>query len=190
MNIIQIGCNDGNDHVFKFVNENHLKINKVLLIDAVPACIEMAKEQYKNFAFIEYKNLAIIADLKEMIPFFVSEHDHYAQCSLYKNHVIKHCGNNISEIIVPAKNINDLIFKFSENIIDRLYIDAEGEDANLILNLNFNIKQIKFIQYESAHSSNNELAMEKLQKNNYNIEFYPSSNITAIKKELKREDFI
>ncbi|MEK6883115.1 MAG: FkbM family methyltransferase [Nanoarchaeota archaeon] len=193
MNIIQIGCNDGNDHVFKFVNENSFMINKLLLIDAVSFCIDKAKETYKNFNFVEFKTLVVTSERKQTMPFFITSTSvhNYGQSSIYKNHVIQHVKNDsILEINVPNKHINEIISEFSEPIIDRLYIDAEGSDVNLILNLDLSIKPINFIQYETGHSDGvstqgrkGEMAMEKLWNNGYDVTLIPEIDVRAIRRK-------
>ena len=46
MNIVQIGCNNCKDHVFDFVKEKEDQLKKLVVVDALPKCIESAENQY------------------------------------------------------------------------------------------------------------------------------------------------
>ena len=46
MNIIQIGCNDCNDHVYDYVKSNEQQISKFVVVDALPKCVKIAELKY------------------------------------------------------------------------------------------------------------------------------------------------
>jgi hypothetical protein len=59
MNIIQIGCNDGNDHVYSYIKDNIENINNIYLIDVSNKALEKAKLRYANIPNAYFYNLAI-----------------------------------------------------------------------------------------------------------------------------------
>lgn len=151
MNIIQIGCNDCKDRVYDYILSNKDIVTKFLVIDALPKCVEMAKERY---SFLGEKLIAIncaIAPQRGIMKIFFPKDDQVsAHASLLQFHVKNHRHNLLDFFYVPVLNINDIISSFEE--IDRLYIDIEGLDAITLLNFNFNYIKPKYIEYEFYHS--------------------------------------
>jgi FkbM family methyltransferase len=156
MNIIQIGCNDGKDHVFDFVKENIDNINKLILIDANKNCIDYCKNiQYKNISKAEFLFCAITNNNDEHVILYTNDNDNFGRsphASLSNQHVINHLHTEIARYKVPAKNINKLFEDLNFKTIDRLYIDVEGLDVDLINAINFENFDIKFLLFESQHS--------------------------------------
>lgn len=151
MNIIQIGVNDGNDHVLQYVKDNINNIDCLFLVDANPKCLDVAKKQYEFIKNVNFINLAICLedDKKEFfIPF---GNDIHAHASLNIEHIHKHGHTNFDTIIVECKNINNFIKSLNKDI-DRLYIDTEGLDIPIINTLDFNIFKIPYIEFEYIHS--------------------------------------
>ena len=60
MNIIQIGCGDGDDSVFSFVVDHEKNIENCILIDANPEVLKKATAKYSKFPFCELRNLAVL----------------------------------------------------------------------------------------------------------------------------------
>ena len=46
MNILQIGCNTCKDDAFDFISKNQDEVKLFIVIDALPACVEKAKNVY------------------------------------------------------------------------------------------------------------------------------------------------
>jgi len=109
MNIIQIGSNNGKDHVFDFVSKNANKINKLILVDALQECIEETKIQYKDFPFAQFIHCCVSNHNEEFQTFFKPNNQRTNVSSTNRDQLIKHCENDILEIKVPSQHINDII---------------------------------------------------------------------------------
>jgi hypothetical protein len=193
MNIIQIGCNDGKDHVFDFVKEKTKDINKLILIDANKNCVDFCKNvQYKDFKNVEFLFCAITNNNYDHVILYMDDKSTDGKCphsSLLKRHVIEHLHDNISQYKVPAKNINKLLEDLNFEIIDRLYIDVEGLDIDLVNEIDFNRFNIKFLLFESQHSDGVHSVggpklnscIDRLKSFNYNV-IFNGMNTTATKE--------
>lgn len=178
MKILQIGCNNGQDHVLEYI-KNHDNITQVILIDASSEALVRCKETYLDIPNSTFLHSAVVTDDSEFIDLFIptseastgSEHS-----SLNFDHLIKHNhkAKDISIIKVPAININILLETYKS--IDRLYIDTEGLDAKLVSNINFSKYKIPYIFFEFIHSdgafnigTNFEQAVNILRNNGYKL---------------------
>ncbi len=167
MNIIQVGCNDCNDEVFKFVQENRNKINKFVAIDALPKATDIARNKY---SFLGDKLIVIncAVSLKSGLEFFFyPENEH---CSVYaslsKDHLIGYNYKKISQIVIPSVEINTLLSDLRSKIgeINRFYIDTEGFDIPLLMQLDMDKNKIEYIEFEFAHSDGVNKTGENLNK--------------------------
>lgn len=150
MNILQIGCNDGNDHVFQYI-KTQTDTNQVVLIDASFEALERCKQTYQNIQNCKFLHNAVITDDREFVNLFVPANNNDSQhSSLSFDHLLKHNHEHISTIKVPAININVLLEIYKP--VDRLYIDTEGLDSQLVCAINFSKYKISYIFFEFVHS--------------------------------------
>ena len=174
MNILQIGCNHGQDHVLEYI-QSQTDINQIILIDASLASLERCKETYQNIPNCKFLHNAVVTDDSQFVNLFVPTNDHTSgHSSLSFDHVLKHNHENISAIKVPAININVLLEIYKP--VDRLYIDTEGLDAQLVSAINFSKYKIPYIFFEFVHSDgafsvgqNFERAKNLLLNNGYQL---------------------
>lgn len=154
MNILQIGCHTGDDHVFEYVSSNLSNIKKLYLIDANPKCIENAKEKYKNIPGVNFLNCAIVSDETiTNIDLYVPMYDNTsAHASTSMLHLKKHGHHNINTVNVVAKTFNNLLKELKIDVLDRLYIDTEGLDIDIVNSINFSEINIKYLMFEYIHS--------------------------------------
>jgi FkbM family methyltransferase len=186
MNILQIGCNDCNDHVFKFVSNNADKINYFFIIDALPKCIEDAKNVYSFIEKLIPINVAV-SNYNGLTNFyFPSDDDKSGHASMSKDHVFRHNHQKLETNVVPCININYLFATLNMEI-ERFYIDIEGYDVDILLSLDFNRFKPKYIEYECYHSDgtfsnggekNNKL-LKILDDNGYHYKSDGQYNIIA-----------
>lgn len=152
MNIIQIGVNDGNDHVLQYVKNNADNIDSLFLVDANPKCLNAAKTQYTFIENVNFINIAICLEDDSKKEFFIpvgcETHTH---ASLDIGHIHKHGHSDYDTIIVECQSINNFITSLNKSI-DRLYIDTEGLDVPILNTLDFNIFKIPYIEFEYIHS--------------------------------------
>ena len=160
MNIIQIGCHDGNDKVSSFLDANKKYLTKILLIDASPSALSLAKEFYKDFKKIEFLNFAVIdtndTEIEIFYPLDQNEVS-YSYCSVLKSHVKSHKefeGDKTPQEIktqkIPATRVDNLLKHFYNEYIDRLYLD--GLDCSIINDIDLHKYDIGYIRFEHAHS--------------------------------------
>jgi len=191
MNIIQIGCHIGNDHVYDFISTNHC--DKIILIDANPYVLEICKKKYSNISNVTFLNYAIVPDYtnnSSFIKFYIPKNDLIsAHCSVSLEFIQKHDHKEWLEETVPCITLNDLFEKIDISDIDRLYIDAEGLDAQIISSLNFSKNNIQYIYFEHMHSDgafshglNLEQAISRLKNNGYELLENDMYNLGFIKK--------
>lgn len=177
MNIIQIGCNNCEDHVFDFVSTNRDSISNFLVIDALPKCVEIASQKYN---FLGDRLIAVqcaVAPENGILKFFYpTTDDCSAHSSLLKNHVNNHHHKDLNYFFIPTLDINT-IFNFFFNNVERLYVDIEGLDVVTILNLDFEKNKPKYIEYEFYHADgtfsynkNSDKLLSLLQSHNYSLE--------------------
>ena len=187
MNIIQIGCHDGNDHVFDFINSNHQNISKAYLIEPLYENYKKAVEKYKKFEFVEIIEAAIVDDenINAIEIYFPENIEQSQTTSIYKKHAEKHQDKVLSKS-VNCFTLTSLLKNKDINTIDRLYIDAEGLDCKIINSINFSDFDIKYIEYEYTHSDGTDIfgefgknTEEKLINLGFNIRKNPPFNKIA-----------
>lgn len=178
MTIIQIGCNDCKDHVFDLVKEKENQLKELVVVDALSKCIEIAKDQY---SFLEWRITAINAAIgtrNGLINFFYPENDNQsAHASSSLDHLLKHGHKRIRKITVPCLNINDFLSPLKFEKIDYLFIDTEGMDVPILLEMDFDKYAPMNLRFEHYHSEgvfrskgeNISNLLNKLKKFNYSI---------------------
>jgi len=162
MNIIQIGCYNGGDKVSEFLKINKKHLSSVLLVDASSSALSEAKEFYKDFDEIKFRNVAVIDSDETEIEIFspVDENNmSYSYCSVLESHVKAHkyiegskTPQEIKKQTVPATRINNLLKYFNDEYIERLYLDVEGLDCLILNDIDFDKYDIGYIRFEHAHS--------------------------------------
>lgn len=176
--LIQIGCNNGDDHVFQHVKENN-DYDRIILIDANPKCLEIAKQQYSSIKNAEFYNYAISTNGENEVELYLPDDEDTHMCaSLSKNHLILHCNHDrVYSIKVPAIGINGLFEKLNVDKIDRLIIDTEGLDVKIVNQIDFNKYEIPYLAFEYIHSDgtcsfggeNLNKTLDKLRSLDYNL---------------------
>jgi len=153
MKILQIGCNNGDDHVYQYIKNNISNIEKVYLLDANEECIKASKLHYKNIQNIEFLTYAITTnEEQEYVDLLIPNngditHAHASISAEYLNH-----HNDILKIKVKTKTINQIFEDLNLTVLDRLYVDAESLDIDIINSINFSKIKIKFLMFECYHS--------------------------------------
>ena len=115
--------------------------------------------------------------------------------SFNKQHILDHKSKrfNIQEDDIDNLDkdfitFNDLIKKYQIESINKLQIDVEGAEFEILNNINFDNIKIDLIQFESKHFDGTfsvgpklELVKEKLKKSNYILTEIDEENILAKK---------
>lgn len=154
MNIVQIGANDGEDDAFKFIRAHRDEISCAVLVEPVLPCISKLMRRYDGYKNVHIENVAIHVDENvSSVPFFYMEDGQYQLSSIKKSHLIDHRvpEDKIKTIDVKCLTISNLLDKYKINYLEKLYIDAEGYDYDIIKSINFAKVIIKEITFESMH---------------------------------------
>lgn len=190
MNIIQIGCHDGNDNVFDFIKQNYDKISNCYLIEPLVEVLELAKKNYKDFTKVKFYNLAIVEDEKvNQIEIFYPEDLSQSQTtSIFESHAKKH-QTNVKSRFIKCCTINKFIEDNQIEKIDRLYIDTEGLDCKIINSVDLLKHNIDYLEFEYVHSDGTDnfgefgvKTINRLIDVGYTVYKSPPFNMVAIKK--------
>jgi len=195
----------GSCHGFWIENDVKQCSNKVLLIEPVKYNFDQLKNRFKNYKNIIFENIAI-GDKNELIDFFhvlessvdkLKKHWASGIGSFSKEHILKHrtkrfqiTEEDIKCIKIKAITFNKLIDKYKIEYINKLIIDAEGFDYNIIKSIDLKKICIKEIIFEKKHLSTTFQIGSKLNeikaflaKENYKLFDISKENILAKKNE-------
>jgi FkbM family methyltransferase len=164
MKIIQIGTNNGKDHVFDHVSANKDSIELVILVEPIPQCIPDIVEQYKDIPNTIVENIAITNDdTVKTMPLYYLVGSNYEGSSFSKSHVesLNPYGvYTVAEMQVPCMTVGNLMDKHGLTFVDHLYIDAEALDYAIVSGIDFTKYSFKTIEFESFHAEKPEAGGE------------------------------
>ena len=153
MTIVQIGCNDGKDHILDFCQKNRDSIEAIHLVEPNPEALEDCKQTYSDFKQAKFHNLAIVTNNLESISLYVPKGKlHNAHASTFENHLTAHGHQDFNTINVPATSLAGFFDSNKITKCDRLYIDTEGLDCDIILGLDIQKYRIARIEFEILHT--------------------------------------
>ena len=154
--LIQVGANDGLrfDNINKFIKKYK---TKSVLLEPIKEYFDRLKENYKDYENIFFENTAISVNNQINYLYKVKTDDldkyddHIKGISSYDfNHLIKHGvkKKHITKEKIESISITKLFEKYDFNI-DLLFIDAEGYDAEIAIDLlqKSNFRPIIIIEY-------------------------------------------
>lgn len=189
MKIVQIGCNNGDDEIYKIISSQN--IDFALLVDANPFVLELAKDRYKEYNTVIIESY-LLSDIESEKTFFIPHfegHRYSQHSSLSIEHIVKH-GHKLDEMrefTMKSITFEKLLDCYNLYTIDYLYIDCEGEDFNIVNSIDFAKFNIKKLTFEHDHIPNkNEkypYILNKLNKYGYEIDSIKLGNITLIKND-------
>lgn len=194
--LVQIGANDGVrfDSLNEFINK--YKIN-CLLVEPIKSNFDKLRIKYKNLEFIKLENSAIsinneISFLYKVNSKYLSYYDDHIPgiTSFDKKHLLKH-GVKKNHIIIEKINsmtIKELSEKHKIKHIDLFYVDAEGYDGKIVLDLlnNTSFKPIIIFEYIHINNQTLEELMNKLREFNFKV-FPINENIICYPESKKIE---
>jgi len=188
MNIIQIGCNDCQDDCRTLITKSPDVVSNFVVVDASYACVQIAKEKYSFLGDRLTPVVTAIGLINGVVDFYTPQGDEKsAHSSLSPEHVLMHEHPVLTRQSLPCLNINSFLESLRMETIDCLFIDVEGYDVTVLLEMDFTRFKPKFLQYEFFHSDGtyrsgqkHELLLQKLaengytqyKKDQYNISFY------------------
>ena len=192
-------------HFGVWLNEilSEYKNQNILLVEPVPYNYKILVEKFSKIENILICTNAISSENKKEKFYFVKENSisklgkHWASGigSFDKQHILNHKTKrfqiqeeDIDEIMIDFITFENLINKYEIKSIDKLQIDVEGAEYNILNSIDFNKININSILFESKHFDGTftegpklEFIKNKLQLNGYNITQLDKENILAKK---------
>ena len=180
-----------------------IKDSSILLVEPVPHNISAIKENLKEFKNIHLEPVAV-ASVRETKDFFFVKatsinklKKHWASGigSFNKNHLLNHRTkrflieeDDIDKIPIKTVKFQDLIEKYSITEIDKILIDIEGYEYEILKDMDLKKVRINSILFEYKHFDGYQKTGEKLEEilkkfeeNNYKTSKVDEENILAIK---------
>ena len=180
-----------------------IKDSSILLVEPVPHNISAIKENLKEFKNVHLEPVAV-ASVREIKDFFFVKatsinklKKHWASGigSFNKNHLLNHRTkrflieeDDIDKIPIKTVKFEDLIEKYSITEIDKILIDIEGYEYEILRDMDLKKVQINSILFEYKHFDGYQKTGEKLEEilkkfeeNNYKTSKVDEENILAIK---------
>jgi len=187
---VQIGAYDGvtNDPIHEFICEQGWH---GILVEPQPGPFEALKRNYEGQEGLIFLNVAVAAqdgtvDFHIVLPQEGQPPWSQQVASLKKENVLKH-GEGLPEygilkgiddldgvletVQVPALSFSTLLDRYEIKQLDLLQIDAEGYDAEILRQVNFDRILPLMVRYEHMHLSDEDRAgcIRLLQKRGYLI---------------------
>ena len=153
MNIVNIGCNNGDDHVLAFCKKHRDKLSKVLMVEPSADKLNECIQNYAGIENVYFIDKAITVDNNNELALYVDNScsmGHHT--SFRKEHLEAHNHTEIVEQKFPAININNLFEEYGLDTIDRLYIDAEGYDVDIVNSIDFDKYKVNRLRFEATHT--------------------------------------
>ena len=180
-----------------------IKDSSILLVEPVPHNISAIKENLKEFKNIHLEPVAV-ASVRETKDFFFVKatsinklKKHWASGigSFNKNHLLNHRTkrflieeDDIDKIPIKTIKFEDLIEKYSITEIDKILIDIEGYEYEILRDMDLKKVRINSILFEYKHFDGYQKTGEKLEEilkkfeeNNYKTSKVDEENILAVK---------
>ena len=169
----------GAHHGYWLQDEIKKTSKNILLIEAVPYNFLQLKERYKNFNNIFFEQNFIGGNNSQISFFFVKEDSisklgkHWASGigSFSKRHILDHKSkrfnikdSDINEIQIQSTTFNKLCERHKISIIDKLLIDAEGAEKQIIETIDYKKIIIKELVFEYKHLDGSFLFNNNLKK--------------------------
>ena len=202
MNIIQLGTNNGNDHVNRFCKENINNLNKIILVEPLPFLNEHIAKNYNDISFksdIIIYNKIIVPEKKEDTKLIYynkcdaileyggiclkeNENDmdkSFGLSSINKDHILKH---------YVGKELRD----FVENETNSLDVETEILNNIISYNNNFSIDylfiDIEGMDFEIIYS----IDLKKYNIKNIQVEYihYESNELVNLILYMKDNNYI
>ena len=153
MTIVNVGANNGLDQCLEFVLKNLDKVDEVHLIEPSPECLEECKRNYSGVRQAKFHNLAIVPDNSNRAILYRPKGQPLSgHSSINREHLYLHGHSMVEGIDVEAMSLTAFFDLFKVTKCDRLYIDTEGLDCQIILSLDIAKYGIEWIEFENIHA--------------------------------------
>jgi len=198
--LVVIGAHIG-VHIMADINE--YKDEQILLVEPVPHNLRLLKENIANYKSIKVEPITIGQENEIRKFYFIKEESvtslgkHWASGigSFEKQHILNHktkrfnvTEDHIETIDIQSLTFNELMNKYSISEIDKLQIDVEGAEYEILNSIDYKNMNINKILFESKHFDGTfqedrklKLIKDKLIMNNFKLTQIDKENILAEK---------
>ena len=181
-----------------------IKNSSILLVEPVPHNLEAIKKNLSEFDNIYIEPVAISSINEKKNFYFVKNSSisklkkHWASGigSFNKSHLLNHKSKrflikdeDIEKVSIQTIRFKDLTKKYSITEIDKILIDVEGFEYEILNDIDLNETKINSILFEYKHfdgyfktGEKLEKILKKFEENNYETSKVDEENILAIKK--------
>jgi FkbM family methyltransferase len=163
---------DGFTEFIKKLPREHIK--QIILVEPNPLNIPLLKECWKDYPESTIYEIGIVPKKYQetTVDLYYCPEDapHYQVASICKNHIYKHYGDNcnLEKFVIPVKHLDDFIKEIAVEEIELLALDIEGIDAEVLLDINFNNLNLKYVSFEHLHlGENRQNVINHLNNSNY-----------------------
>ena len=176
---------------------------EILLVEPVPYNYNKLKEDFKNSSNIQICTNAVFSEHKKSKFYYVNENSisklgkHWASGigSFNKDHILDHWSKrfkivekDIDVIDIEFITFDNLVENYSIKSIDKLQIDVEGAEYEILKSIDYKKININSIQFESKHFDGTFKEGEKLEEikkklilEGYKLNQIDNENILAAK---------
>ena len=201
--LVVIGAHFGvwlEEQISNYIDQN------ILLVEPVPYNVKILENKYSSKKNIYINKNVIFSKNKTENFYYVNENSihklgkHWASGigSFDKNHILNHRSKRfkIEDVDIVEQKIefitfDELIKKYAIRSIDKLQIDVEGAEYEVLASIDFAKIKINKILFESKHFDGTfkegkklKEIKEKLLKENYKLTLVDKENILAEKNYL------
>ena len=198
--LVVIGAHTG-VHILSDINE--YENEQILLVEPVPYNLRILKKNILNYQTIKIEPVTVGQENKIRKFYFIKEESitnlgkHWASGigSFDKQHILNHktkrfnvTGDDIETIDIKCLTFSELLEKYSISEIDKLQIDVEGAEYEILNFIDYKNISINKILFESKHFDGTfnegqklESIKEKLLTNNFKLTQIGKENILAEK---------
>ena len=198
--LVIIGAHTG-VHIFNDIEK--YKNQKILLIEPVPHNLNTLRKNVSDFKTISIEQITV-GKINEIRDFYFIKEDsinklgkHWASGigSFDKQHILNHKtkrfevkDEDIESVEIKSLTFNDLMNKYLISEIDKLQIDVEGAEYEILNSIDYKKININQILFESKHFDGTfkegeklKLIKKKLILNNFKLTQIDKENILAKK---------
>ena len=159
MKVVQIGTGRAQDDLSDIIKDQPVEM--LILVEPLEVHNPRIREFYKHVENKHVVNMAISTGEGETVTFYhhLDDGPGFEVAGTSREHIIKHGlpPDRIVQSKVGAIRINQLLEKYQLNLLDILYIDAEGMDADIVQDLDLSKYLVRTIYFENLHLKNNDV---------------------------------
>jgi len=175
--VVQIGTGCAWDDLSDIIKDQQPEI--LILVEPLRVHNTSIRECYKHVKNKHVLNLAISTGQEQTITFYhhLDDGPLFEVAGTSKEHIIKHGldPDRILQSNVESIRINQLLEKYNLNLLDILYIDAEGMDDDIIKDLDLGKYLVRKIYFENLHLKNHDI-YDFLENKGYEITQFTGKN--------------